>query len=214
MSVSIENFSLLKDVIRIIFWIIVINALTMSVPILQLKKRKKISLKYSINVGNRIDFQKGNKCAAFAMAYVLRYFNIDADGNTLYKHFLCKFPSGSVTPLGIRIMLRKYNLETKYRKGNIDNLKVDLSNGVPVIVFIHSSLNSKRSHFVPVTGYDENGFYIAESIEKLSNITDGNGISNRKVTYKDFKIMWNIKKIYMPLYSNTYIVVSSKKDKI
>jgi len=214
MNVNIEIVNLLKYVIGTIFWIIVIDALIMSVPILQLKKRNEIPLKFSVNVKNRIDFQHGNKCAAFATAYVLRHFNINSDGNTLYKHFPCKVPSGGVTPLGIRIVLRKYNLKTKYKKGNIDNLKEDLNNGVPVIVFIHSIPDSKRSHYVPVTGYDENGFYLAESIEKLSNVTNENGIYNRKVDYKDFKTMWNIKKIYMPLYSNTYIVVSPKKDKI
>lgn len=213
MSVNIEILNFLKYVIRTIFSIIVIDALIMSVPILQLKKRKEIPLKFSINMKNRIDFQHGNKCAAFATAYVLRHFNINSDGNTLYQHFPCKVPSGGVTPLGIRIVSRKHNLKTKYKKGSIYNLKEDLNNGAPVIVFIHSSPNSKGSHYVPVTGYDEDGFYMAESIEKLSNITNEKGICNRKVNYKDFKIMWNIKNIYMPLYSNTYIVVSPKKDK-
>ncbi|EHI99507.1 hypothetical protein CDLVIII_2915 [Clostridium sp. DL-VIII] len=212
MSFNIEILNFLKYVIITIFWIIVIDALIMSVPILQLKKRREIPLKFSINMKNRIDFQHGNKCAAFATAYVLRHFNINSDGNTLYQHFPCKVPGG-VTPLGIRIVLRKHNLKTKYKKGSIYNLKEDLNNGAPVIVFIHPSPNSKGSHFVPVTGYDEDGFYMAESIEKLSNITNEKGICNRKVNYKDFKIMWNIKNIYMPLYSNTYIVVSPKKDK-
>lgn len=210
MSDYFERFKPLKDIIKIFFYIIVINALTMSIPIPRLKKKKDIPLNYSINVTNRIDFQKGNTCAAFATAYVLRYFNIDSDGDTLYKQFPCKFPSGAITPLGIRISLKKHGFKTKYLKGNINNLKDELNNGVPVIIFVYLSPQAKERHFVPVTGYDENGFYIAESNKKLSNITNANGIYNRKVSYEDFKIMWNIKKIYMPLYSNTYIVAIPK----
>ena len=37
------------------------NELTMSIQVLQLKKRKEIPLKYSVNRKNRIDFQQGNQ---------------------------------------------------------------------------------------------------------------------------------------------------------
>lgn len=39
---------------------------------------------YMIVEKNRIDIQTDFQCAAFSCAYVLRHFDVDTDGNTLY----------------------------------------------------------------------------------------------------------------------------------
>lgn len=194
-------------------WIMLTNALTMSVPVWRFNKHPQALKQYLITADNHIDFQHAKECAAFSTAYVLRHFNIDADGNALYPHFPFKFPDGSISPLGIRLALKRYGFKTKYYKGNIQSLKSELEHGIPVIAFLYSTPASKVRHFVPVTGYDEEGFYLAESLEKLVNAPDGDGIFNRKVSYSDFKRMWDIKTIYMPLYSNTYITCAPRYDK-
>lgn len=196
-----------------LLWIMLTNALTMSVPVWRFNKHPQALKQYLITADNHIDFQHAKECAAFSTAYVLRHFNIDADGNALYPHFPFKFPDGSISPLGIRLALKRYGFKTKYYKGNIQSLKSELEHGIPVIAFLYSTPASKVRHFVPVTGYDEEGFYLAESLEKLVNAPDGDGIFNRKVSYSDFKRMWDIKTIYMPLYSNTYITCAPRYDK-
>jgi ABC-type bacteriocin/lantibiotic exporter with double-glycine peptidase domain len=187
-----------------------INAITMSVPIYCFKRSPSCLDNYILDFNNYIDYQNGNECAAFATAYILRYFNINADGNSLYKDFPCKFPSGGITPLGIRKVFKKYGFKTKYYKGNMNSLKAELEKGLPVIVNVHSTPKTKARHFVPVTGYDQDGFYLAESLENLRNTSNDEGIYNRKVPFREFKKMWNIKTIYMPLYSYTYITVIPK----
>ena len=62
-------------------------------------------------------------------------------------------------------------------------------------------------HFVPVVGYDEQYVYLSESLRQLVNCNDANYSYNRKVAINEFKKLWNVKNITMPLYSNTYITV-------
>ena len=186
---------ILEPLIKTFFCIIVIDAIIMSVPRYHFKRKSINSDSYILDFENHIDFQNGNECAAFATAYILRFFNINADGNSLYKDFPCKFPSGSITPLGLRKALKRYGFKTKYNKGNLNSLKTELEKGIPIIVFIHSTPTTKERHFVPVTGYDNDGFYLAESLEKLSNISNDKGIYNRKVSFSEFKKMWNTKTI-------------------
>ncbi|HCL01310.1 MAG TPA: hypothetical protein DHW61_02670 [Lachnoclostridium phytofermentans] len=69
---------------------------------------------------------------------------------------------------------------------------------------IYSSKFSVKS---PVIGYDDNYFYIAESLEYLANSMEEPECYNRKVSIDDFKKLWDIKEWYMPFYSNTYITV-------
>lgn len=204
--------NILNKVICVALWIFFIDAILMSVPIYHFKKNNSYSDRYILDFENHIDFQSGNSCAAFATAYILRYFNINADGNTLYKDFPCKLHDGSITPLGIRKVFKRYGFKTKYYKGNMNSLKEELEKGIPVIVFIHSTPTAKARHFVPVTGFDKEGFYLAESIEKLSNIANDNGVYNRKVLFSEFRKMWNIKTIYMPFYSFTYISIIPKEN--
>ena len=136
-------------------WIMLTNALTMSVPVWRFNKHPQALKQYLITADNHIDFQHAKECAAFSTAYVLRHFNIDADGNALYPHFPFKFPDGSISPLGIRLALKRYGFKTKYYKGNIQSLKSELEHGIPVIASLYSTPASKVRHFVPVTGYDE-----------------------------------------------------------
>lgn len=191
----------------IINWIIltiIINAIIMTLPKPVFKKREYPN-EYHIKKINRIDIQSRFECAAFSTAYLLRHFDINADGFKLYVNFPNKMKSGLVTPKGIRTVLKQYGFKSYYFKGNINTLKYHISKGTPVIVFIRVQEKSNILHFVPVVGYDQDNLYLAESIGQLVNCNGDN--YNRKVSISEFKKLWNIKNLRIPFYSNTYITV-------
>ena len=90
--------------------------------------------------------------------------------------------------------------------GTIADLKKEIGKDVPVIVFIKVNRNKNYLHYVPVVGYDEENFYIAESLKELTN---ANGLLyNCKISIIEFKKLWNTSDLKMPLYKNTYIKIS------
>lgn len=196
----------------VILWIIIstiINVYLMTLPIPALRKRD-YPAQYLVKRNNRIDIQNKRECAAFSTAYVLRHFGMESDGEELYINFPSKMKSGNVYPKGIRTMLRKKGFKTTYYKGNINTLKYEVSKGTPVIVFIKVRKDQNYLHFVPVVGYDKEYIYLSESIRHLVNCNGDNKGYNRKVPIDEFKKLWKVKNINMPLYSNTYITVDTK----
>jgi len=184
----------------------VINAYLMTLPRLDFKKGE-FPEKFQMYSKNRIAIQKKYECAAFSTAHVLRHFGIEADGFEVYANFPGKMKTGRVYPKGIRTYLKQKGFKTGYYKGNINSLKKQISKGNPVIVFIKVRKKSNNLHFVPVTGYDKDYLYIAESLEHLVNNKDDSTNYNRKVSIDEFKKLWNIKNLRIPFYSNTYITI-------
>ena len=196
----------------VILWIIIstiINVYLMTLPIPAFRKRD-YPAQYLVKRNNRIDIQNKRECAAFSTAYVLRHFGMESDGDELYINFPSKMKSGNVYPKGIRTMLRKKGFKTTYYKGNINTLKYEVCKGTPVIVFIKVRKDQNYLHFVPVVGYDKEYIYLSESIRHLVNCNGDNKGYNRKVPIDEFKKLWKVKNINMPLYSNTYITVDTK----
>ncbi|PYF06240.1 C39 family peptidase [Ureibacillus chungkukjangi] len=211
----LEGGSSMIIVRSVILWFIItiiINAYLMTFPLPVLRKRD-YPANYVIQRSNRIDKQTKRECAAFSTAYVLRHFGLEADGEELYTNFPSKLRSGNVYPKAIRTVLRKNGFKTNYYKGNINTLKYEVSKGNPVIVFIKVHKESKDLHFVPVIGYDKEYIYLSESLSQLVNCNDENIGYNRKVPINEFRKLWNVKNINMPLYSNTYITVDTKVTK-
>lgn len=198
----------------VILWILIstiINAYLMTLPIPVLRKRD-YPINYLIQQNNRIDFQNKTECAAFSTAYLLRHFGMENDGEALYTYFPSKTRAGNVYPKGIRTVLREKGFKTNYYKGNINTLKYEVSKGIPVIVFIKVQKDSNNLHFVPVVGYDKEYIYLSESLRHLVNCGDEQKSFNRKVPINEFKKLWNVKRIHMLLYSNTYIAVEDTKS--
>ena len=73
------------------------------------------------------------------------------------------------------------------------------------LFFIKVHQKQNALHFVPVVGYDEEFIYVSESLKELVNCEETG--YNRKIPIKEFKQLWDVKKIYMPFYSNTFITV-------
>ncbi|WP_096272082.1 cysteine peptidase family C39 domain-containing protein [Paucisalibacillus globulus] len=202
---------IVRTVILSIIISTIINAYLMTLPIPVLRRRN-YPVNYLIQQNNRIDFQNNTECAAFSTAYLLRHFGIEADANALYTNFPSKTRAGNIYPKGIRTVLRKKGFKTNYYKGNINTLKYEISKGTPVIVFIKVNKDSKHLHFVPAIGYDKEYIYLSESLSHLVNCGDEHKSYNRKVPIDEFKKLWNVKRIYMLFYSNTYIAVDKAKS--
>ncbi|GIP29393.1 hypothetical protein J23TS9_45230 [Paenibacillus sp. J23TS9] len=157
---------------------------------------------YSIQTLNRSDIQHNYECAAFSSAFVLRHFGIEADGNELYKNFPRRLLDGTVSPKGIIIYFKRLGYDVSFYSGNINTLKKQVNQGVPVIAFIRVFTDKRYLHFVPVVGYDQEHFYLADSLEHTINFNGA--YYNRKILISDFEAVW---KTWVPFCKNTYIVV-------
>ena len=163
---------------------------------------------FVITKENRIDMQKGFQCSAFSTAYVLRHFDKEVDGGTLYSVMPHKMKSGYVYPKGVYDMLRSYGIKVKYCRGNLNALKVDLQKGNPVIVMIRVQKDKNWLHYVPVVGFDEEHVFLAESLSELINCK--NVLYNRRLRNEEFLQLWNTAMLKQPFYKNTYFVAKSK----
>lgn len=201
-------FWIAKQLLVCFFVIIFIDWILMSLPCLDFSK-KQYPRQFHIRHSNRIDFQKKYECSAFSTAFLLRHFDIKADGIQIYNEMPNKMRSGCVYPKEIRNYLKNKGFKTMFYKGTIHSLKRQVSKGIPVIAFIKVNLEKNDTHYVPVVGYDEEYIYIAESLNYLANCQESDGVYNRKVPIRDFKKLWNIKNVRMPIYSNTYIIVKN-----
>lgn len=165
---------------------------------------------FVITKENRTDMQKGFQCSAFSTAYVLRHFDKEVDGGTLYSVMPHKMKSGYVYPKGVYDMLRRYGMKVKYCRGNLNALKVDLQKGNPVIVMIRVQKDKDWLHYVPVVGFDEEHVFLAESLSELINCK--NVLYNRRLRNEEFMQLWNTAMLKQPFYKNTYFVAKSKSE--
>ena len=172
-----------------------------------MKCRKK---EFVITEANRIDIQSGYKCSAFSSAYVLRHWDIEEKGDSLYEVISNKMKDGCVYPKGISNLLTRYGFKVKYCMGNIAALKNEVSKGTPVIVMIRVQQDKSWLHYVPVVGYDEQHIFLAESLSDYVNCNEQ--YYNRKIPIKEFKKLWNTSMLKMPFYRNTYYSVAFQTE--
>ena len=178
-----------------------------------LKFSKKCAItQFMVSKDNRIDMQKGNQCSGYSTAYILRHYDIPANGEEIYEKMPNKMANGYVYPKEIKRMLEKYGFCVKYCVGNLHALKREVAKGNPVIVFIKVRSDKNWLHYVPVVGYDEEHIFLAESLAELVNCNE-EVYYNRKISKKDFLRLWNTSMLKMPLYTHTFYVIE-KTSKI
>lgn len=165
---------------------------------------------FVITKENRIDMQKGFQCSAFSTAYVLRHFDKEVDGGSLYSVMTHKMKSGYVYPKGVYDMLRSYGMKVKYCRGNLNSLKVDLQKGNPIIVMIRVQKDKNWLHYVPIVGFDKEHVFLAESLSDLINCK--NVLYNRRLRNEEFLQLWNTSMLKQPFYKNTYFLVKKKSE--
>lgn len=69
----------------------------------------------------------------------------------------------------------------------------------------------KWLHYVPVVGYDEFHFFLADSLPQLANCSEKG--YNRKVSNEEFRKLWNTSMWKMPLYRHTFFRISAATGK-
>ena len=200
------TFFCLMTVLNTFIIITVIDIILMGFPHLHLSGKCLVP-NSRISRQNRIDMQNGLECSAYSCAFLLRHFGVEASGEALYGEITGKRRNGTVYPSGVRKLLAAHGLNATYCTGNLNSLKNEVSKGTPVIVMIRTYPNQKWLHFVPVVGYDKESIFIADSLAELAN-SEGGGY-NRKVATKDFRKLWNTAMLKMPLYRNTFFVVTA-----
>ena len=152
---------------------------------------------------NRIDYQTDGKCAAYATAYLLRYFGENASGEELFSEF--KRPFGFASASSVVGVLERRGYGAKAYHGSVNTLKQRLSEGQPIIVFISIASDT---HYAVVVGYDEQHVYLADSLAENANAT--NEQYNRVMTRKEFQAVW---KTQTPLPDNIYITARKNANR-
>lgn len=147
---------------------------------------------YMIREKNYFDYQSGLECAAFSSAYILRHFGEKADGVELFKNFPGKVSDGGVSPYGIVKFFQSRGYKAEFKcNGTIEELKMEVSKGIPVIVFIRVNEQELGTHYIPLVGYDKDYFYFAESLPYMANYKDEEDLPyNRKIEISEFKKLW------------------------
>ena len=153
------------------------------------------------NGENRIDFQTDGNCAAYAAAYVLRDLGEQTDGERIAPEINRIF--GFVPAKSIVTVFEKHGFSAKAYCGNVDTLKQQLLNGVPVIVFVSIP---NDTHYAVVTGYDRQYFYLVDSLPENENADENQ--YNRRLTTEEFEIIWKTDTI---LPDNIYIVADLQR---
>lgn len=173
-----------------------------------------LSETFLIEEDNRIDYQPGYECSAFASAYILRHYGEEAEALELFKDFPGKLPDESgVYPAGIKAFFQEregYSAEF-IRGGKVEDIKKLVSEGDPVIVYIHVKEpydDPHHTHYVPVVGYDSEYLYFAESLEELANCKDKTEEGyNRKTEISEFERLW---KDIEGLWDNPYFLITKE----
>lgn len=153
---------------------------------------------------NRIDYQTDGKCAAHAVAYLMRQFGEEADGEELFPEL--KRPFGFASAKSIADVLEQHGYQATACHGTVDTLKQRLTKGNPIIVFIRIPGDT---HYAVVVGYDERYIYLADSIAEDANASGEQ--YNRVLRTEDFEAVWKNGTL---LPDNIYIVVRTRRDNL
>ena len=145
--------------------------------------------------GNHIDFQSKDNCAAYATAYVLRELGENTNGEEVAKEIKRFF--GFVPARSIVEVFKNHGYTAKAYCGNTETLKQRFICGAPIIVFISVF---RDTHYAVVVGYNEEYFYLADSLAENMNVEAGR--YNRKITTEEFEDIWKTNTV---LSDNIYI---------
>ena len=139
--------------------------------------------KHSILRPVDIKAQKGPKCSAYSSSCLLRYKGYKSKPKALYKTF-AKLPDGSALPssVGKKIGAKMCT------KGTIEDIEKIVDSDTPALVLCYYGKDHSWDdlHYILVTGYDDEKFYIADSLH-----ASGEKFYNRVVTKEEFKRMWD-----------------------
>lgn len=168
-------------------------------------KNMNFPSKYWIPQRTFIAYQSENQCAGFSTAYVLRYLGEAVQGKEMYDRLPGKWKIGAVMPKSIKQYLETKGRTCLYLKGNLDTLKMQISQGNPMIVFLRTYPQKPYLHYAVVVGYEEEKIYLADSFFPLQNCETP--LYNRVLSTEEFMQIWNTASFYMPCHKYTYLLI-------
>ena len=153
------------------------------------------------DTANRIDYQDGGLCGAYAAAYVMRHFGSQTSAEDISPSLQQRF--GFTSPNSVASLLKENGYDAKAYHGDLNTLQTRVAKGDPVIVYIRIPHDT---HYAVVTGYDEDHIYLADSLRENANADEKP--YNRIIAKDEFEELWKTGSL---LDDNIYIAVNEKR---
>lgn len=146
--------------------------------------------------------QTYNDCGPYSCFILLKALGKDADLIDIKKKMKWRLKNNYTLPWGIEETLKRFNVKIKKHDFSvmkddikIDNIKKELSNDNPIIIL--GGIN-KYQHYVALLGYNNDMFFIYDSLQKKDydikgNFTideNGNLPGNKNLTKKELLNFW------------------------
>jgi len=133
--------------------------------------------------------QIGPRCSAYAASCLERYHGLQSEPLELYERFF-KLPDGSALP---RSVGKKIGAKL-CANGTIRDIEKMIDEDEPVLIlgFYDKDAYFDNLHYMLVAGYDEDYFYLADSLHGC-----GKKKYNRKVSREEFASMWDTSKCWL-----------------
>lgn len=109
-----------------------------------------------------------DQCGPATLASIISYWGIRTDPETLKQEIYLPRLKGTL-PLDLLLAAQERGLQAEIYRGNLDNLKVELDAGRPLVALLDMGYAIfPQGHFVVVTGYDDQrqGVYVHSSLER------------------------------------------------
>jgi len=145
-----------------------------------------------------------NTC--FAAEYLLHNSKLSYNKDSLHQQCLAIEKDQYIQPRQFVDILLQYHLDAGFFQGNIERLKQDICQGYLVVAIIKQNIKSYRVYYAPVVGYDNDYLYILES--DTNKRDEHHPCYNRRISYNEFKQLWNTNTLWTPTYNNTYLRVN------
>ena len=109
-----------------------------------------------------------DQCGPATLASILSYWGIRTDPETLKQEIYLPRLKGTL-PLDLLLAAQERGLQAEIYRGNLDNLKIVLDAGRPLVALLDMGYAIfPQGHFVVVTGYNDRrqGVYVHSGLER------------------------------------------------
>lgn len=123
--------------------------------------------------------QETYQCGPASLAAVLNYWRIPEKPDYIAKDIFSKNARGTLS-IDMVIYAQKKGLFALQYKGSLEDLKINIDAGYPIIVLVDYGISFyQANHFMVVVGYNENGVIVNSGKD-----------SNVFITNNDFQKVW------------------------
>lgn len=123
--------------------------------------------------------QEAYQCGPAALAGVLNYWGVEVTPNEVAREVFSKSARGTLN-IDMVLYAKRKGLKATAYSGNIEDVKRNISNGLPTIVLVDFGLMIyQANHYMVVIGYNEH------------NVVVNSGKHQREIlSWEDFKKAW------------------------